>query len=151
MGKYAKYILAVLYLLQVYIIFGEHIVETYRHIMEALSPPTIAAREFVANAVLRREVTAASHTGEMVHQAMGIMHVPAAFSLVLKDAHIVHPNDDEDGPEAKDRPREGRRKRRERAPPNLFRQIRKFRRPIGSTGEHKPTSMRLTLLRPREY
>jgi hypothetical protein len=145
MGKYTKISLIVLYLFQVYMIFGEHIVETYHHVVQSLSPPATAAREFVANAVLKREVSATSQTGEKMHPAMGILHIPAALSLVLKDAHIVHPNDDDDGPEDKDRPSNRRRRWKERAPPNLFQEIKNIRPSPESSEAHVPAITRLTL------
>ena len=123
MGRYTKHFLAVLYLFQVYVIFGGHLAETYRHFMATMSPSATSAREFVANAVLKKEVPAASPTGERMHQAMDILHAPAALALVLKDAYIIHPHDDGDGPEEKDKPRGSRRRKKWRAPPNLYRDI----------------------------
>ncbi len=98
MGKYLKYALVLLYVLQLVIVFRDQLADLYRKALEARKDPQAdtASREWGLRSVLERVVRIARPASPMTIQAVA----DALPSLIIDadgaDDHIVHDDDYKD-------------------------------------------------------
>ena len=133
MGKITKIILVALYLIQVGVVFHEHVTHVFHQMVEAIRVPSESAvRGIIHHVTLESRRDAPVPNKPVLRPAITLAQLPVVLAAI---SHPPHLPEDGDGKNDKDRIRRHRRLHRFRGPErfygNLFERLRNLPPPLG--------------------